>query len=96
MSDYSGGFFIESEQLPNWISWFKYVSFIYYGYNAMASLQFPRDSVDIVVQSVREQAGFNNLSYWQNVAAVVGLILPTKFLGYIFLKYLRGPKFLKL
>lgn len=90
-----GGFFIQSSQLPYWIGWFRYVSFIYYGFNALANIQFPQDSTDIAVMRIREQSDLNNFSYGESIGVMIGLILVIKILGYLFLKFLRGPKFLK-
>lgn len=90
-----GGFFIESDQLPTWISWFKYASFIFYGYNAMANVEFPIASTKEVEQSVRDQAGLSNINYWICTAALVGLVVLMKLMGYLFLRYIRGPKFLR-
>lgn len=61
----------------------------------MGNLEFPMNSGDRVVEAVRARAGFNSLTYWQNVGAILGLISVMKLLGFLFLKYLRGPKFLK-
>lgn len=91
----SGGFFIESDQLPVWIAWFRYVSFINYGFNAMGNLEFPKNSGDRIIEEVRKSAGFNDLTYWENVGAILGLIVVMKLMGFLFLKYLRGPKFLR-
>ena len=90
-----GGFFIESEQLPSWLHWFKFVSFVFYGFAALTINEFPSTSSDPVVAQVRELAGFSNIPYWANVGALVGLILIAKICGFLCLKYLRGPRFLK-
>ncbi len=93
---YSAGFFIESAALPAWLGWVKYLSFIYYGFNALANAQFPPNSPEgTLVAQVRNLAGFSSVDYWVNVGALAGLTLLMKILGYLFLQYLRGPKFLK-
>ncbi len=90
-----GGFFIEADQLPDWLKWFKFVSFIFYGFGALTINQFPSDSTDPVVAQVRQLAGFSPIPYWVNIAALAGLTLFVKCIGFLFLRYLRGPRFLK-
>lgn len=87
-----GGFFIESEQLAGWISWAKYLSFVFYAFNALGRNEFqgnppgsPTGSQDI----------FSDLTVWENVAALVAIFVLFRLAGYLFLQYLRGPKFLK-
>ncbi len=90
-----GGFFISSTSLPSWLSWFRWCSFMFYGFNALGHIQFPVGSGDAVLEEVRIRAGFNNLGYWGNVGAMVGLSAVVKLAAYLFLHYLRGPKFLR-
>lgn len=90
-----GGFFIESGRLPLWIAWFKYASFIFYGYTAMTNVEFPVNTAIAVEKSIRQQSGFSDLNYWVCIGALVGLTVGIKIVGYLFLRYLRGPKFLR-
>jgi len=83
-----GGFFIENDTIPVWIRWFKWVSFIHYGFSALGHNQFPDGG--------NSQFAFNTLSYWANIGALLGLTAVVKFTGYLCLHYLRGPKFAKL
>ena len=90
-----GGFFINSESLPNWISWFRWCSFMFYGFNALGHIQFPVGSGDAILEQVRVRSGFNTLGYWGNIGAMIGLSAVVKVVAYLFLHYLRGPKFLR-
>lgn len=41
----TGGFYIK--KIPSWLTWIKYISFIYYGYNLLMKIEFQgRDLVD--------------------------------------------------
>eukprot|EP00737_Agarophyton_chilense_P000791 gb/GEZJ01000879.1/.p1 GENE.gb/GEZJ01000879.1/~~gb/GEZJ01000879.1/.p1 ORF type:complete len:663 (-),score=109.89 gb/GEZJ01000879.1/:2916-4904(-) len=86
-----GGFFIDSEELGDWIAWAKYLSFIYYAFNALGHNEFRGRAGE---QQIMEN--FNNLSIVENALALFGLLLVFRLVGYLFLKFLRGPKFLKL
>lgn len=92
MSVLFAGFFTETEQIPVWVRWIKWVSFVFYAFNAFAKVEFPgRPHGDQIL----DQGGFNDLTYWTNVAGLFGLAVAFRVLGYVSLKYLKGPKFLK-
>lgn len=93
MSLLFGGFFIGADQLDDWLGWLQYLSFIYYGFNSLMINQFGYLSEG----SLREFAldGHDDLDKWVNVLILVGIMVVLRFLGYIFLQYLRGPKYLK-
>lgn len=86
------GFFIEPDEIGDWISWARYLSFIFYAFNAMAKIQF-ENSGYYGNQILKEQ--FNNLSIAENIAALVAILVIFRLIAYLFLQYLRGPKFLK-
>lgn len=85
-----GGFFINSEQLAEWIAWAKYLSFVFYAFNALGRNEFTgQKDEETLLQT------FSNLTIWENVAALVAIYSVFRFTGFLFLRYLRGPKFLK-
>lgn len=88
-----GGFFLEDEQLSDWIGWLKYTSFIFYGFNALVKNEF----ADLTPETVKDEffERYNNLSVAGNLALVFTCLVFYRMLGFIFLHYLRGPKFLK-
>lgn len=86
-----GGFFIESGELDGWISWAKYLSFIFYAFNALGHNEFPgRPHAEEILPT------FNDMSITENILALLAILLIFRLIGYLFLKFLRGPKFLKL
>eukprot|EP00178_Gracilaria_changii_P026509 TRINITY_DN815_c0_g1_i2.p1 TRINITY_DN815_c0_g1~~TRINITY_DN815_c0_g1_i2.p1 ORF type:complete len:645 (+),score=141.24 TRINITY_DN815_c0_g1_i2:205-2139(+) len=86
-----GGFFIGSEELGDWIAWAKYLSFIFYAFNALGHNEFSgRAHADVILRN------FNDLSILENTLALFALLVAFRLIGYLFLKFLRGPKFLKL
>lgn len=88
-----GGFFINSEQLDGWIDWAKYLSFVYYAFNALVKNEFKNDGTPTSA-AVFEQ-NYNSLSLGENLLALVAILVTFRLMGYAFLQYLRGPKFLK-
>lgn len=85
-----GGFFIGSEDLAAWIGWVRWLSFVFYAFNALGRNEF---TGELFGDEILEN--FNSLTVWENIAALCGLLLVFRFGGYLFLHYLRGPKFLK-
>lgn len=86
-----GGFFIGDSALPAWIGWGKWLSFVFYSFNGLVKNEFEQD--EMLWPTLRNQ--FNELSIWENAAALIGITLLFRLMGYLFLQYLRGPKFLK-
>lgn len=71
------GFSIRPAILPNWMAWFRWFSFIQYGFNALGQNQFPDGFKDPIPGT----AIFNELSCWENIAALAGLNIIVKTLG---------------
>lgn len=93
-----GGFFIGASELDGWIAWAKWLSFVFYAFNALGKNEFQNrvfDNAEIQAANDQALANFNDLSVWENVAALCGLMVVFRLTGYLFLHYLRGPKFLK-
>lgn len=86
------GFFIRPGNIPKWIGWVPWLSFVQYGFNALGHNQFPEGFAKLE----SNMPIFNQLSYWENIAALASCNIFVKVLGYLFLHYLRGPKFAKL
>ncbi len=91
-----GGFFIGMNQMPSWIAPLQWTSCIYFCFNAMMTVQFPRDSTDNIVRAVRKEFALNTLSYWGNVSALAAMTVFMKLVTYLLLQYFRTPRFLKL
>lgn len=85
-----GGFFIGSDEIGSWISWAKYVSFVFYAFNALGHNEVDREGYP---DTLRNE--FNNLSVVENISALIAILVVFRVIGYLFLHYLRGPKFLK-
>lgn len=85
-----GGFFIGSGALPGWIGWAKWLSFVFYAFNALVKNEF-----EGTPDWERIRDDFNGLSIWENILVLVGFNVVLRTVGYLFLQYLRGPKFLK-
>lgn len=86
------GLFTQTDQIPAAVRWIKWISFVFYAANAFAKNEFPgRLGGDEILDS----AGFNGISYWGNLGALYGLAIALRTFGYLALKFLRGPKFMK-
>lgn len=88
-----GGFFINSDQLSDWLGWIKYLSFIFYGFNAIVLNEFGNLAGDLKKPYALES--HDQFDKWVNIAILFGLLAVLRLLGYLFLQYLRGPKYLK-
>lgn len=85
-----GGFFISDAQMPVWIGWLKYTSFMFYAFNAIVKVEWQGTIwEDDIFKNT------NDMSISTNLLILFGLFLFYRILGYLFLHFLRGPKFLK-
>lgn len=93
MSLLFGGFFISSSELDDWLGWIKYLSFIFYGFNALLLNEYGT----LQEGPLKEVAldGHYELAMWVNVAILFAIMVVFRLLAYLFLHYLRGPKYLK-
>ena len=91
-----GGFFIGVDELPTWIAWFRYCSFVFWGFTAMTMVVFPPGSGNEIDALVRQTADLVNIDFWICTAVLGGLVVLTTILGYFFQAKLRAPKFVKL
>jgi hypothetical protein len=84
--------FSAGSTIPNWIEWVKWISFVFYGLGAFGKNEFPGEPFG---KKILGGGQINSLSYWENVAALFGIVMFVKMLGYFSLQYLRAPKFLR-
>lgn len=63
---------------------------MFYAYNGLARNEFTGGAFEDELVS-----GLNDLSILENILALLAIYSFLRILGYLFLHYLRGPKFLK-
>lgn len=93
MSLLFGGFFISSSELDDWLGWIKYLSFIFYGFNALLLNEYGTLSDGPLKEVALD--GHDDLAMWVNIAILFAIMVFFRLLAYLFLHYLRGPKYLK-
>jgi len=82
-----GGFFIEGDQIYDWLVWIKWTSLVQYAFTALVMNEFQgRDIPGLVVPS-------NGFTKWENVAFLALILLVLRGLGYFFLLKFRAPTF---
>jgi len=82
-----GGFFIEGDQIYDWLVWIKWTSLVQYAFIALVTNEFEgRVIEDLVVPS-------NGFTKWENMAFLVLILLVLRALGYFFLLKFRAPTF---
>jgi len=99
-----GGFFISTSTLAVWISWAQWVSYIKYSYELILLNEFDLGSRDftpsdpssytsnpITGQDILNKANVNT-NVWGDVIFIVGLIIISRFLAYLSLRFLNKPK----
>jgi ABC-type multidrug transport system permease subunit len=85
------GFFTQTGQIPGFVRWIKWISFVYFSANAFAQVEFPDRAFGA---QILKDGGYNDLSYWVNMAGLLAIIVALRLIGYLALKFLRGPRFL--
>eukprot|EP00177_Eucheuma_denticulatum_P008708 GFKZ01015826.1.p1 GENE.GFKZ01015826.1~~GFKZ01015826.1.p1 ORF type:complete len:669 (-),score=81.68 GFKZ01015826.1:947-2953(-) len=90
-----GGFFISPSALPGYIAWARWLSFIYYAFNAAVQNEFTGRgdvvngvNVDQLVLDELE----SDLTKWTNIAVLAGFVVAMKTLYFVVLT-LTKPKF---
>merc|ERR1719223_1085477 len=96
-----GGFFIGVDQIPVWLNWLRYLSFIKYGFAAAMQNQFedypltytnctdfcpPNGNVILKFYDVQE------LPMWLNLIVLAGFAIALRLIAYLILRR-GGPKF---
>jgi ABC-type multidrug transport system ATPase subunit/ABC-type multidrug transport system permease subunit len=86
----TAGFFIKPDAMPDWLSWMRYASFMYWGYEAMVKNEFAPIADNAAVASILMD--FNDHSKWVNLVVLSAIAVIGKSLFYLSLIY-RSPKF---
>lgn len=97
-----GGFYVNQDAVPVWISWLKYISHLYWAYMGLAINDFSgRTGWDDCLQTINstcieykeiagdqilERLGFNPDHLWLSFVALIGLLIFYNFMGYFFLR----------
>lgn len=86
-----GGFFILPGAFPGYIAWARYLSFIYYGYNAATQNEFigrgDNGIDDVIVDSLETSVG-----KWGNIGILLGFVAVFKMAYFVALVQQR-PRF---
>ncbi|KAG2437947.1 hypothetical protein HXX76_005562 [Chlamydomonas incerta] len=94
-----GGFYVK--QVPAWIGWIKYISFVYWGYNLLLKVQFggaTYTGADGAPVSVQHSLGLPtdpNASKAPEVLVLLGMLVILRSLTYVVLRHkteVRQPK----
>lgn len=86
-----GGFFIRPTALPGYIAWARWLSFVYYAYNAAAQNEFTGRG-DNGADKIILQELDSDLTKWTNIGVVVGFMVVLKLM-YFFVLKLTKPRF---
>ena len=102
-----GGFYVNQDAIPPWISWLKYLSHLYWAYMGLTINDFSgRDGWETCVSTVNgtcvstveqtgddvlDRLGFNANDLWLAFVVLIGLLVFYNSMGYVFLR-LSKPK----
>lgn len=97
-----GGFYVNQDAVPVWISWLKYISHLYWAYMGLAINDFSGrtgwndclqtinstciEYKEIAGDQILERLGFNPDHLWLSFVALIGLLIFYNFMGYFFLR----------
>jgi ABC-type multidrug transport system permease subunit len=87
------GFYVRD--VPVWIGWLKYLSFIYWGYNLLLKIEFRHRSFNGVanLKSALRLAVNPNKNVWPEVVVLLGMLLALRVATYFVLRRkTRGTK----
>lgn len=103
-----GGFYVNEGTIPEWLSWIKYISHLYWAFMALTINDFHgRDGWACGAAGVAppptcktgdqiiQSFGFNPTRAWLGVVGLLALIVGFNLLGYLLLRRSK-PKFLPL
>lgn len=87
-----GGFFIQPNAMPGYIKWVRWLSFVYYGYNASTMNEFNgRNGNEMIDAEIIENLE-TDLGIWANIGIIIGYAAILK-LGYFTAFTLKKPRF---
>jgi ABC-type multidrug transport system ATPase subunit/ABC-type multidrug transport system permease subunit len=97
-----GGFYVNQDAIPVWISWLKYISHLYWAYMGLTINDFAGRTgwetcltitngtcvatVPTTGDEVLARLGFNPGHLWLSFVVLIGLMLFYNFMGYVFLR----------
>ncbi len=99
-----GGFIIGTDSIPAWLAWIKWISFLIYAFGAIMANEFSDRTLSVAQCSpedtfcpaqgreVLEFFQLTELTLWENVACLVGLMLGLRAIAYLILRA-RGPTY---
>ncbi len=98
-----GGFFIEASQIPVWLRWPRYLSFIKYGFAAAMQNEYRHRALDTSRcegsmfcpasgDDALDNHSLNDLTLVENIVILIGLVVGMRVIAYLILRH-RGPKY---
>ena len=79
-----GGLLVNTDTLPKWLGWMKYLSPIYFGNEAISHAQY--DHVDSrIPQAFLVLEGFD-LGYWKCIGVMIGFVFVFRIMAYFVMK----------
>jgi ABC-type multidrug transport system ATPase subunit len=86
----TAGFFILPSEMPSWLRWSRYVSFLYWGFESLVKNEFAsRANISDIAKLLKD---FNSHSRWINLIALTAIGFAGKIFFYTALVF-RSPKF---
>ncbi|KNC80168.1 hypothetical protein SARC_07461 [Sphaeroforma arctica JP610] len=85
-----GGFFIDGDSIPDYLIWLEYLSYIKYGFQAIAMNQFSEEGT--TGYNALRASGLDDFSAWANVGLLFCFYIFWRVLCYFILR-MNGPKY---
>jgi len=96
-----GGFYVGVERIPEWLAWFRYLSFVFWGYSGMIINEFGNNEIPCDQASpgeygeacpidgdlVVKSMGYGDLSVGLCVGMLLLISFSMRFLGYVALRF---------
>jgi hypothetical protein len=100
-----GGFFISQSNLPVWIAWARWISFMKYCYELILLNEFKLGDETFTRSAVTSYPGLERITgqdvldhlnvetdIWGDIIFLVSVIVGSRVLAYLALRYLNKPK----